>query len=628
MAQECKQPYTFVPVVTNNTQVHDVTFHDGKGSDEKLTGVIECTLVVKTPMIVGHYQYTAEYLRSRKSGAIRRVNIRYGHNNSKEAKIIENPSEHIILPEDWEGSGYPQRNNDHNSYYIVHKKKSILEPLFLNGNHDSPVLIAGTSLKGMVRHAIGAITNSPMERVNEKQFSYRPGLVYSTQRNAGHYKLYRAEALSDLQEPENIELTEVLRVVLKNQRYRGEQESINLDEDLVTRYKLTTHTYEDKKRPKERTGERRNDNDFFSIKTGDVLFVEYDQSRKKIVSFGNHEQYRWIYADTTTQVQIGATGKHKLRPQTSIDGREKVTTAGGQLTGARLLFGYAEAEDDSGEAESTISSGGTYSRLAGRISINTAVEVCDPTDTLKMRFIVQKGNHNIPLKILSTPKASAVECYIDQSTPPRSGVFNTYGDFPGFVSSGKPLSGRKFYWRWCPDPDDYMLTPDGSNNGYVNSIALAGRQSTIARYISNAGRKFKFSVRFKDMSGAELGALLSALSPHLHREPNSEYWQQIGHGRPLGLGSVKINPDQIKFWDGVEWYQSLSKQTDYEEYIDCFKNSELCNNDNLDAWLNICSCGDRREYMTTKDHGDNRLAHIRKVRNCNIPTTTKKCFGR
>lgn len=625
MTEKCKQPYTFIPVVTeaDKVKVQDVTFHDGENNKDKLTGILQCTLTTKTPMIIGHFQYTVEQLNNLQSGTIKKVIIPKNKKGSYE--IIKDPNEYKILPKGWEGCGYPQQSSENNQQkkMVAHKEKTILEPLFLNDTPESPALVSGTSLKGMVRQAIGSITNSPMERVEEKQFSYRPGLVYRNQRDNTDYKLYEAKALQDLEKK-----SKSFKLEITDDDFLNGKTVFTVDEKMVECYWKTVETYVDKKKP-------------HSIKKDDVIFVELDTFSNRVLSFGNHEQYRWIYADTTTTVQVGNTGKHDFRTETHPHEKESVGKDGGKLTATRAMFGYVDGgkpdlndkTDEKKKDDIKLDIGEKdYSRLAGRISINTAVEVINENETLENRFVQQSGNFNIPLRILSTPKASAVECYIDQSTKPTQGIFNTYGDFINFEESGKPLSGRKFYWRWNPNANDYQLRPDDARNEYEykDSIALAGSQSTIARYISKANRTFKFTVRFKDLTEVELGALLTALSPHLAAQDQGNYWQQIGHARPLGLGSVQIKVDKFKILQAQNsegGHGLLFKDRDISTQIQKFKKSDLCNKESLRSWLNICKPVDRaRRYMTVGQHGKNRLAHIRKVRNVEKKSQVIKCF--
>jgi len=614
MLKQCKQPYTFVSVVIDNESIklHNATYHDGKNNNDKLTGLIQCTLTVKTPMIVGHFQYNAEEL----------INAGSKGNITAVPKIIEKPSDYLVLPKGWEGAGYPQQDKKNNSQenYIVHKEKSILEPLFLDGTPESPVLISGTSLKGMIRQSLGAITNSPMERVEEKQFSYRPGIVYSNLRRKTNYKLLEAVALEDLQRKGTFRLE-----ITTN----GYQKKYTLNEDMVKRYWKTTETYDEGKKliPKRRTHSGTNP---YSISEGDIIFVEYDTRTNSILSFGNHEQYRWIYADTTTQIQDGTSGRHIPRLETHSPDNEILNASSGRLTAVRSLFGFVDGGKDAKGDDLKLGIGeDTYSRLAGRISINTAIEVLTNDTELTERFIQQKNNFNIPLKILSGPKASAYECYLDQSTSPESGLFNTYGDFIGFKESGTPLAGRKFYYRWQPDLKDYCLKPDNDDN----CIALAGKQSNIARYISKQGRQFKFSIRFKDLSKEELGGLLVALAPQMAKdsENNKDYCQQIGHGRPLGLGSVKINIDQYKLLSDTNNQLELPEKSDLADYVKTFIKSPLCHKQSLENWLFICKPQNRpKSYLTVKDHGNNHQRHIQTVRNYHPrdPNPIRECYSK
>lgn len=582
MPEKCKQPYTFVPVVTDNIKTHEVTFHDGKASCGKLTGVMHCTLTVKTPMLVGHYQYKAETIKGLKQNVIiQRVE-----------NIINATSKHVALPENWGACGYKQENNG-TTNHVVHKDKSILEPLFLNGKDSSPVLIAGTSIKGMVRQSLGAITNAPMERVAEKQFSYRPGIVFQAQRGGSEFKILKATAGGTIKYEQQNGLyvrtgkEKTLKITLNDTK-----EKITLDEEMVKIYCQSYETYNKKETSPD-------------IPQGSTIFVEYCED--KVLSFGNHEQYRWIYSSTTTQHHDDYN--FILRKQLSRHDDEKVNATYSKLTAVRSLMGYVDGGDKGNNEDLNlgIGDGKDYARLAGRISINTAVEVIDKTKNLSDRFELLNGMHSIsiPLKILAAPKASAVECYIDQSDMDADdNELNTYGDFPGFISKEGDLAGRKFYRR--VKTADYALSQ-------TDDVELAGKQSSIARYISKPDTTFKFSVRFKDLSEAELGALICALSPNLAENKDAAYWQQLGHGRPLGMGNVDIKIDAINILTNeLGWDELLAKK---ETYITAFKDSALYDKGRYVDWLEICTPQNKpTPYMGTDKHSNLRKAHIKAVR--------------
>ena len=103
------KPYTFVPiafekkVVNNGLPVHKVTFHDGKQTG-RLTGVMQCVITAKNPLLVGHYQYLASTVE----------------------RITDNDGL-LKFPNEWGQIANDQKiNNPTNS-----DPKSIIEPLFL-----------------------------------------------------------------------------------------------------------------------------------------------------------------------------------------------------------------------------------------------------------------------------------------------------------------------------------------------------------------------------------------------------------------------------------------------------------------------------------------------------------------
>jgi CRISPR-associated protein (TIGR03986 family) len=128
-------PYGFAHIDTTKRAVADTpVLHDGSGSDgrnggELLSGEILCSLTALTPLLAG--------------------NARYQRKKADDQKLSV-----------WGLSGIPQ-------------EKQIAEPLRLK---DGRVLIAGSALKGMFRMSLSALFSTPMERVRERHFTYRPNL--------------------------------------------------------------------------------------------------------------------------------------------------------------------------------------------------------------------------------------------------------------------------------------------------------------------------------------------------------------------------------------------------------------------------------------------------------------------
>lgn len=131
-------PYHFVPVHPELAILDTPVFHDIQHDDKDFwSGQLECEMTALTPLLVGHFQYNFEHLDE---------TLKKQLNQSFGVEFV--------------------------------KDKKILEPLTLpgDGNSPGPVVIPGTSLKGMIRHSLSALLSAPMERVNERRFTFRPNL--------------------------------------------------------------------------------------------------------------------------------------------------------------------------------------------------------------------------------------------------------------------------------------------------------------------------------------------------------------------------------------------------------------------------------------------------------------------
>ncbi|MCC6134684.1 MAG: TIGR03986 family CRISPR-associated RAMP protein [Gammaproteobacteria bacterium] len=128
-------PYGFVPIALENAVRDKPVWHDGSCGGELLSGEILCELEVLTPFLPGNMRYMAK--------------------DADQIKLDQ-----------W-------------GFGDIDPKKQIAEPLRLP---DGRVMIAGTTLKGMIRHSLGALTSAPMERVAEHHFTYRPNLGHPGRR--------------------------------------------------------------------------------------------------------------------------------------------------------------------------------------------------------------------------------------------------------------------------------------------------------------------------------------------------------------------------------------------------------------------------------------------------------------
>src|SRR5690606_38311953 len=134
------KPYGFVGLPQELTTASPI-WHDGTSSQGRLSGEIRFELETLTPLLVGR----------------------------ERGEVGDNRSDWPV-PENLPKVG---RLKD---------KKSVLCPLRAPWGK-RPVIIPGDSLKGLLRHELGALLGAPMERVAERSYSYRPNALFPNQPN-------------------------------------------------------------------------------------------------------------------------------------------------------------------------------------------------------------------------------------------------------------------------------------------------------------------------------------------------------------------------------------------------------------------------------------------------------------
>lgn len=322
---------------------------------------------------------------------------------------------------------------------------------------------------------------------------------------------------------------------------------------------------------------------FANLNVNDVVIVEVDNDTKEVVTLGHYFNYRTAYADSVRQRLVLNDGKFVMEdrdreevrplPNEQVSWNKKESSGGGKLSGARGLFGYAGL--DAAPHGKLQLGKGDFSRLAGRIGCNHAVEVIKSgeTEDHAARFVRADDLNGfwVALKELGSPKPSAVENYLDQTdtteAKPRAGTLLTYGD--AYPSGGGHLEvenraarlrGRKVY----PHQAAVRLSDFHDIGTMDNDRAM------LARFVSDKNIAFRSAIHYQDLKSWEFGALLAAVEPGefarwvasnvtKHRandfpklakqlqniQQNDSLAHKLGHGRPLGLGSVKASIDNV-----------------------------------------------------------------------------------
>ena len=599
-----KKPYGFVPLPDVFSTAEPV-WHDGTSTAGRLSGEIRFEMENLTPLLVGW----------------------------ERQKIVDN---------DDAGSLWPIRFTRATADGVVNvsipgvgrtiESKSILCSLRAPWG-DRPVIVPGDSLKGMLRHELGALLGAPMERVAERSYSYRPNSLYPNEPNPQLVpRLARVFAdgveMRELCKGVSVRVPSALELLpanlkydkkhqLSNECYRfdpansggaayhgglGAGENLNSRRKLHSRLAgLTDKTIErvavrqivqegylntlrhltdlahghfserHPDIPNMVTGNEARQRILEAAGTvvfspGDLTWVEWD---KQIVSIGWHYYYRWAYQDTIRR-KGGTVEREGLFPLAQEKGEMPV-----QLSAVRTLFGYTG--DNEGSAGI---GGGNYSQLMGRISINAALEALPSNAKDEERFLPPTF-----LKELGMPRPSAVEFYLKQPYHPKSrpsdrACLVTYGDAAGYDEPGQ-LSGRKFYL----DRDEaYTATPwkDDSESNRLND------RSTLVLEASKPGRRFRFTLRFRDLDPHELAATLLAFCPdQFHKvvggKHSNGYCSKLGYARPLGWGTVRIQALELHLLSSTENGPKLDREPDLDGWFQRhFQRTEM-----LEKWLDV-----------------------------------------
>jgi len=177
----------------------------------------------------------------------------------------------------------------------------------------------------------------------------------------------------------------------------------------------------------------------------------------------------------------------------------------------------------------------------------------------------------VPPKVLSSPKPTAFQHYLIQPEPDNPGRLCHYAS-PLHKTA---VRGHKLYWhKGSVDLKDVVE----SNKEKMERLV---KQYTRVMPVK-PGVKFAFRIYFENLKDEELGALLWVLT--LPGKKGTEYRHKLGMGKPLGMGTVKIDPllcltDRKSRYkrllqNGV-WYQGDIVKKSPEQLIKAFESKIL-----------------------------------------------------
>lgn len=342
-----------------------------------------------------------------------------------------------------------------------------------------------------------------------------------------------------------------------NYKLKNSSSKFTIKKEVIEKFYKTVDTIINSKlnnlKPDEISKIRNTDNikKLKSLKPGTIIFFEYLDEKKEIVTFGKTCRYLWAYNKSIMDFseQIGFLDEE-------FNENEKNNLK--KVAINRELFGYMKDENNS---------------KASKVHFNNAVYI-------KNTGCFYSKEKNFKLPVTGTPKASSYEFYIKQDLNTSSDIpLNTYGD-PARVNDKKPaLSGRKFYRRTHFSQIKSIEDITGNNNmGYVilKTVLLPKEKKNIENE-KNYMPHFKFKIKFENLTNEEIAILLFSLElgDKNKRNSNGTVCHQIGYGKNFGMGAVKIVADDIKIikFENEEFSsQSIIEKDIYEKIKEIYNN--------------------------------------------------------
>src|SRR5699024_5099902 len=153
------------------------------------------------------------------------------------------------------------------------------------------------------------------------------------------------------------------------------------------------------------------------------------------------------------------------------------------------------------------------------------------TDAECCNFTPELIHHRVTFPELGSPRMSYFPFYLKEST---ANYKVNYSE--GYDSQYLNIIGRKFYWHHVPEV-----------NGNVEK-----KQRNFTLDVVDKEAEFNFRVYFADIPKGKLPLLFASISLN-ENNAQGEYCHKVGHGKPLGFGSVKITADYCK----IRKYESL-----------------------------------------------------------------------
>ncbi len=263
----------------------------------------------------------------------------------------------------------------------------------------------------------------------------------------------------------------------------------------------------------------------YHLKPGDIVFFRPSEDGKTVVEVSLSSIWRDRVKHDDEKGQSTATRLSDFIAATNPNLLPVGHPLKQKLTVAEQLLGFVENK-------------GTRA-LAGRIRPSIGVPASNQGSLLHSGWV--------DLQVLNSPKPPSPALYFRNKN--GQGAYIKKSDLN---KGAHTIHGRKMYLhaqnaaaKTNPADPQWSMHPNNVNGGTLNNVRVKVKPIL-------AEKKFWFHLDFENLSPLELGLLCYAL------QPNGAFHHKLGMGKPLGLGTVKIEPQALLF---INRHERYSKDT-------------------------------------------------------------------
>lgn len=275
-----------------------------------------------------------------------------------------------------------------------------------------------------------------------------------------------------------------------------------------------------------------------TLQGGDLVYFDIEGSaaalRVKEISFSSI----WRKAVPKYAFEFFAAISPDLLPMSDVrlQGRDESTIP---VTPAEKLFGFVEVRKEKNPNEPLKAFASRLRFTDGIYELNLGPDPCYANAR--------------KLKILGSPKPPSPALYFSDMHPANVSQYIEKTDLgedtrelrdhthvPTQVPTNQRPKGRKFYLHHTIAAENF----DSANAPWCAANQNNGQEHDDQRMrvkLVKKGAKFRFRIYFENLSPEDLNILYTVLRPH------AESRYKLGLGRPLGLGTVRIDRSGVAF---------------------------------------------------------------------------------